>query len=220
MSNSPSNNLETWNDAVGIFNDNLDLLPPNATLQEREMSQTVARLSGIPETPNNWTDLDVSTPIPPSDAASALRNLWNVENCPSAMLPWLAWTFSVGAWSSEWNDATKRATISNAVKVHKTKGSIGSIKEVINSFISYGLSVQYLTEWWQTSPQGTPGTFSIILNSGALPSGLLDSLTQALISVIPARCQFTISFAASAFIKQNSVAQVQAWNFKRIQASI
>ena len=51
-----------------------DLLPANATPLERALAETTARLS------------DVAVPI---------RDLWSPENCPTELLPWLAWALSV-----------------------------------------------------------------------------------------------------------------------------
>jgi phage tail P2-like protein len=57
-----------------------------------------------------------------------LREIWNPLLCPVHLLPWLAHAFSVDDWSSDWPEVTKRATIAQAVAVHKTKGTVGAVK--------------------------------------------------------------------------------------------
>lgn len=86
------------------------LLPPNATAQERALEGAVSRLGSVPV---------------------SLRDVWNPDTCPAAMLPWLAWAFGVDEWDAGWSDDAKRATIRNAVMVQRRKGSVWSIKRVI-----------------------------------------------------------------------------------------
>jgi phage tail P2-like protein len=75
------------------------LLPPNATSQERDMANTVARISDVP--------------VP-------VRDVWNVQTCPSAILPWLAWS-----------DDTKRAVIASSISLHRIKGTVASVKRAL-----------------------------------------------------------------------------------------
>lgn len=60
----------------------ISLLPPNATELERALELLIDARIG-----------DISTP---------LRDLWSAENCPEALLPWLAWALSVDQWSADW----------------------------------------------------------------------------------------------------------------------
>ncbi|KVQ12475.1 phage tail protein I [Burkholderia ubonensis] len=82
------------------------LLPPSATRQERAIALSLSRLSAVP--------------VP-------LRTLYNPATCPVNLLPWLAWSFSVGEWDSNWPEATKRAVIAASVAVHRIKGTKASI---------------------------------------------------------------------------------------------
>ena len=104
----------------------MSLLPPNASTQEVSMEETVSRISDIP------------TP---------LRDLWNADTCPASLLPWLAWTFAVGEWSTDWTDSQKRALIKSSVETHLKKGTVGAVRRIVDSF-GAGFA---LKEWWQTS---------------------------------------------------------------------
>ncbi len=122
----------------------LTLLPPNATSLERALDQVSARIEQIP--------------IP-------IRDLWNPEICPTEFLPWLAWSYSVDEWSSEWTEAQKRGAIANSIIVHKHKGTIGAIQDALGS-IGIELSVM---EWFNRIPIGDPYTFEVIIDAKTAP---------------------------------------------------
>ena len=65
--------------------------------------------------------------------AATTKTLWNPDTCPASILPWLAWAFSVDEWDPNWSDDAKRATIRDAVSVHRLKGTIGSVKAALAS---------------------------------------------------------------------------------------
>ena len=65
------------------------LLPQNATDPERAIED--AMRAGI----------DVS----------AIGSLWNPATCPLALLPWLAWAWSVDEWDLAWSEAQQRAMV-------------------------------------------------------------------------------------------------------------
>lgn len=89
---------------------NNSLLPPNATAQERALEGATARIGDVP---------------------APLRDLWNPDTCPAALLPWLAWAFGVDEWDAKWSDEAKRNTIRDAVMIQRRKGSVWSIKRTI-----------------------------------------------------------------------------------------
>lgn len=88
------------------------LLPSNATAQERALSHTVARISDVP--------------VP-------LRTLNNDQTLAASLLPWLAWARAVNEWDSNWTEATKRAVIASSIPLHRTKGTIYSIRLALSS---------------------------------------------------------------------------------------
>lgn len=132
-----------------------DLLPPNATEAERALSETLARTLSVP------------TPV---------RDVWNPNTCPAAILPWLAWAFSVDNWDPTWTDAQKRQTIATAVAVHRYKGTIGAVREAITAL---GVNCQ-IQEWFNQSPAGEPYTFRLILGADQdpIPQEVLLKLVQ------------------------------------------
>jgi phage tail P2-like protein len=85
-----------------------DLLPPNATLQERAMSLATGR--------------DVPVPV---------RQLWSPSTCPAAQLPWLAWALSVDEWDSTWPVETQRQVIAASIEQHRKKGTVGALRRAL-----------------------------------------------------------------------------------------
>jgi phage tail P2-like protein len=115
------------------------LLPPNATALDRAAeSVMVKHLDAI---------------------AQPHRALWNPDTCPMETLPWLAWAVGVEAWRSEWPEAIKRALVRNAIQVQRQRGTLKSVRDTVASF-GGDISIR---EWWQTTPQGIPHTFELVL---------------------------------------------------------
>ncbi len=132
---------------------NAPLLPPNATTLERNAAQAGARIERVP--------------VP-------LRALWNPAQCPPALLPFLAWAFSVDRWDPGWPLATKRAVTASAYYVHRKKGTIGALRRVVEP-LGYLIRV---TEWWQAVPNGPRGTFR--LDVGVLDTGITEEMYREL----------------------------------------
>lgn len=86
------------------------LLPPNSTPAERALEQATARIGAVP--------------VP-------IATLWNPDTCPIAILPWLAWALSVDNWDSGWSETSKRASLREAISIHRVKGTIGSVKRAL-----------------------------------------------------------------------------------------
>mgnify|MGYP000927258777 CR=1 FL=1 len=115
------------------------LLPPSASVLERDVAQVIGdSIGGLPV---------------------KLRDLWSPDTCPVELLPYLAWGLSIDAWKNYWPEQVRRARVRNAIDIQRHKGTVASIHSVVESF---GGAVT-ITEWWQTTPQGTPGTFQLTL---------------------------------------------------------
>ncbi|WP_440088455.1 phage tail protein I [Pseudomonas fragariae (ex Marin et al. 2024)] len=114
---------------------------------------------------------DETTQIP-------LRMLYNPQTCPAHLLYHLAWAWSVDRWDENWSEFVKRAAISASFYIHQHKGTIGAIRRAVEP-LGYLIDVQ---EWWQTIPQGTPGTFA--LKVGVLDTGITEEMYQELTSLI------------------------------------
>lgn len=120
------------------------LLPKNASELEQRAAEALAEIRRVP--------------IP-------LRDLLSPERCPEPLLPYLAWSFSVDRWHTNWPVETKRKAIKDAYFVHAHKGTIGALRRIVET-LGYALDVN---EWWQQEPAGTPGTFSIGIDQRDLP---------------------------------------------------
>jgi len=119
---------------------NNTLLPPTATLLERNLSEACQ------------IQLNVD-----------LRFLWNPYLCPVSWLPFLAWQYSVDRWDENWPEQTKRKVIADSFLTHKLKGTIKAIKRAVEPF---GYIIR-INEWFNTGNE--PGTFSLeigILDEG------------------------------------------------------
>lgn len=95
------------------------LLPPNATQAEHRIEQATARLGELP--------------VP-------LRDLWNPDTCPEALLPWLAWALQVDIWDKTWSDDVQRSVIRGAIDVHRRKGTPWAIKRALAN-AGYGSAI-------------------------------------------------------------------------------
>ncbi|MCC5882480.1 MAG: phage tail protein I [Halomonas sp.] len=125
------------------------LLPPNATPLERAAATALAEIQRVP--------------VP-------LRQLWNPDTCPTHLLPYLAWAFSVDRWDPKWSTAAKRGVIRSSWEVHKRKGTISALRRVVEP-LGYLLEV---IEWWQQEPPGPRGTFT--LRIGVLDTGITEPM--------------------------------------------
>ncbi|WP_110969292.1 phage tail protein I [Pseudomonas huaxiensis] len=107
-----------------------------------------------------------------------LRTLYNPDTCPAHMLHQLAWAWSVDRWEESWSEAVKRSVIRSAFYVHTRKGTIGALRRVVEPL---GYLIEVL-EWWQTHPEGVPGTFA--LQVGVLDQGITEEMYAELTRLI------------------------------------
>jgi len=113
------------------------ILPPNATpLQKDIEAATASRLLSL--------DTDV------------LRRIINPDQCPVALLPWLAWAMSVDVWNNDWPTDTQRRVIRESVQVHTQKGTIGALRRALSAFLYAELRIE---EWFEYG--GEPYTFRV-----------------------------------------------------------
>jgi phage tail P2-like protein len=127
----------------------MHLLPPNATPQERALSEATARVG------------DVLVPI---------RTLWNPQTCPAALLPWLAWAMSVDDWDATWTEQQKRDVIAASVEVHRHKGTIGALKAALRP-LNYDVQID--------EPSALPYQFRIRLDPGRSTAMDVTQLTYS-----------------------------------------
>ncbi|KAG0188577.1 hypothetical protein DFQ28_004622 [Apophysomyces sp. BC1034] len=86
------------------------LLPPNATTLEVRTATAAAAVDTLP--------------IP-------IRDYWNPDKCPAALLPYLAAEVSVDGWELAESDDARRALIKSAIPLHQKRGTPWAIREVI-----------------------------------------------------------------------------------------
>lgn len=117
-----------------------NLLPSSATPQEKALAQLDDRLEQLP---------------------FPYRALWNPDACPLALLPYLAFHYSVDQWNDDWPEHIKRQTVKDALYNHRIKGSR---KAVENAIARFGTTAS-IKEWWEKTPKGTPHTFSVDISA-------------------------------------------------------
>lgn len=120
------------------------LLPPNATPQEVAVAKTMARVSAVP--------------APFDSALDPMR-------APEAMLPWLAWSFSVDTWGPDWPVYVRRMTVKRSLAIHRRKGTVGAMLDAIEAI---GVPAR-VEEWHQRVPQADPFTFRVLIDSMVTP---------------------------------------------------
>lgn len=127
-----------------------------------------SRLLPINSTPLERALADVQV----GDLPVPLRELMDPQRCPVALLPYLAWAWSVDRWDPAWSEAVKRKAVAAAFRIHQHKGTIAALRRVIEPL---GYLIEII-EWWQGSPMGEPGTFR--LRIGVLDSGISEEMYQ------------------------------------------
>lgn len=155
------------------------LLPVNATELEKACESAVARIGNLPV---------------------QINQIWDPENCPEKLLPWLAWALSVDSWDSSWPVATKRNLIAQSVYIHRTKGTVSAIERVLNTL---GIEAE-LTEWFNSG--GKPHTFNLTawVNANLVPneqailnSAFYQTLKRSIDKVKPVRSHYDFRVGAA-----------------------
>lgn len=153
------------------MSDKPSLLPNNATNLERNIEQVTSRIDDVP--------------------VDEIYKLWNPDTCPAELLPWLAWAMSLDAWKSYWPEEVKRARIRNALEIQRKKGTVKSVRDVVESF-GGNMSIR---QWHETVPRGVPHTFEISLIVGGSVPGTAEyqqDVINEVTRVKPKRSQFTL----------------------------
>ena len=154
------------------------LLPANSRPLEHALASATAKLEPVP--------------VP-------FNSIWDIDTAPDSLLPHLAYAWSVDEWNDNWTPETQRTVIKNSLWIHERKGTLGAVKRAL-------LAMQYdatIIEWFQQSPRGTPGTFSIEVHptSGIITDSLLQ--IRAVIDAVKrlsARYDIYLGYTLSAII--------------------
>lgn len=173
--------------------DHPSVLPPNRTPLEEALEQAVNK--GKPDL----------TPV---------AQLMNPDTCPAHLLGWLAWAFSVDVWEPKWPEDRKRATIRNAIKIHRVKGTRGAVRRALGAI---GFEVE-ISEWFENGE--APRTFRIdavsddILEAGfPVSTELLDMVSTLIDNVKPVAAHYSLRvgerMATNAYVRTGTRQQVR-----------
>lgn len=146
------------------------LLPPNAESSEMALEAAMR------------ADIDITQ----------VGSLWNPDNCPTEVLPFLAWGLAIARWDPQWTEEERRAAIWDAIPFHRRKGTRAILREVLDRFNP----LLEIVEWFEANPRQAPHTFEVRLAANLIPPSFLSAETaEAIIrdvaSVKPARSHFT-----------------------------
>lgn len=123
--------------------------------------------------PSNSTSLERALAnVQVNDLPVPLRELMDPQRCPVALLPYLAWAWSVDRWDPEWQESVKRNAVAAAFRIHQHKGTIAALRRVVEP-LGYLLEI---VEWWQSTPPDEPGTFRMRI--GVLESGITEEMYE------------------------------------------
>lgn len=155
------------------------LLPPSALTSERAIEVVIAEPT-----------VGIDEPI---------GRLWNVDNCPAEVLPWLAWSFSVEVWDHAWAEGVKRNVIRDAVRVHRQKGTKSAVIEALSSL---NLPSE-ISEWFEHG--GAPHTFflefvasDIFAGGYTLSQSFVALVDQVLANTKPVRSHYDVRVSETA----------------------
>lgn len=114
-----------------------------------------------------------------------------LDTVKSEVLDHLAAQWRVGVWRDSWPVSRKRIVLKTIIK---TLSHYGTRQAIIDVLASLGNGVQ-MKEWWETTPPGTPHTFSINidLNVQQVKAEAIDDAVTALDLVKPVRSQYSIT---------------------------
>lgn len=117
--------------------------------------------------PQNQTELEsaIANASEFSISPDVIAHLWDVENCPASLLPWLAWALSVDDWDDAWDETARRNFIAASIDVHRKKGTAEAVRKALTGL---GHEVN-LIEWHQKLPVGDPYTFALQVNIEGAP---------------------------------------------------
>ena len=149
-----------------------------------------------------------------------IRDIWNPDTCPSEFLPWLGEAFNLmgyNGWDLAESDDARRALIKGAVQMHRHKGTVGSLRNVIRRL---GLGeVEIIENIGVLNYDGTRtyngymvhgademlAVYRVILNQ-PITNDMAETLKKILAEFAPARCHLASLEYQDVPIRYNAVA--------------
>lgn len=154
--------------------------------------------------PSNATQLELAIDTVISNKIGTvydnISRIWWPEQCPSELLPWLAWAVTVDAWDSNWLETVKRRVIAESFAIHQKKGTRWAVERLLSII---GHNDVEIVEWWQTEPKGTPHTFYMQIQSspGFDPVILSENQYEKIRSIVnqvkPVRSHYRFSVSGN-----------------------
>lgn len=157
------------------------LLPPNASPLERALVATAAA---------RLAQLD----------PSVITRLRDPATCPVELLPWLAWAHAVDEWSDDWPEETRRAVIAASIAVHRSRGTVASVRRVI---VAFGVRPEDI-EIHERLDGYSWECYGITLGT-PITVALAQTIKRALDSVAPARCRLVWIRARVALVHDGTI---------------
>lgn len=94
----------------------ISLLPHKSTLMEKIIERVYV---------NHTQSLDVS---------KDLERELSLDKCSERILPYHAYNYGVPFWSDEWEEIYKRQLIKKFMHIHRIRGTLGAMEEVLQAF--------------------------------------------------------------------------------------
>lgn len=140
-----------------------------------------------------------------------------IDELSSQELDHIAWQFDSKVWRDSWPLHLKQSVIRTIISEKSKKGTLSAVKKAVESLGSAVI----IREWWQTSPMGTPHTFTVTLSVNEIP-GQVSAQTQAdlmlrIDDVKPVRSHYTLSVATQANGGLNLSNGVRVATFARLK---
>ena len=129
---------------------------------------------------------------------AVVETLFNPDECPENVLPFLASSVAISHWDAQWTEAQKRTAIKGAVPFHRIKGTPAAVEQVLARFHP----LLTITEWWQANPRRAPFTFEVRAPAG--PGGIdasflttetAEAIIRDVAAAKPLRAHFDFVFA-------------------------
>lgn len=127
-----------------------NLLPPNATLLEKNIEQIGEKTSNLY--------------VP-------FLDLHRIEKCPVSCLPWLAWQYRVEYWNPSWSEQEKRNAITESKIFNEQRGTRSSISTLLRTVVP----TFQIKAWHEFTPYQQPFTFVV-----TIPQNNMISIEQLL----------------------------------------
>lgn len=114
----------------------------------------------------------------------------SIDSLTSEQLDHLAYSWDASVWRDSWPIELKRSIVKQVVQEKRKKGTRKAVEEAVEALGSAAT----IQEWWETTPKGTPHTFTIFASLGKIDGTLESEMQEDLIALIndakPVRSHF------------------------------